>query len=51
MVESAFIEILDKKQKNIIIGCVYKHPKHEVSDFTNNYMTPLLDKLYNEKKI
>ena len=48
MVVSTFIEILNKKQKNII-GCVYKHSaKHEVSDFTNNYITPLLDKLSNE---
>ena len=36
--------------KNMIIGCVYKHPKHGVSDFTNNYITPLLDKLSNENK-
>ena len=50
MVESTFIEILNKKQKNMIIGCVYKHPKHGVSDFTNNYITPLLDKLSNENK-
>ena len=50
MVESTFIEILNKKQKNMIIGCVYKHPKHEVSDFTNNFITPLLDKLSNENK-
>ena len=28
----------------------YKHPKHEVSDFTNNYITPLLDKLSNGNK-
>ena len=35
MIESTFIEILNKKQKNLIIGCVYKHPKHEVKDFTN----------------
>ena len=34
----------------MIIGCVYKHPKHEVSDFTNNFITPLLDKLSNENK-
>ena len=34
----------------MIIGCVYKHPKHEVSDFSNNYITPLLDKLSNENK-
>ena len=50
MVESTFIEILNKKQKNMIIGCVYKHPKHGFSDFTNNYITPFLDKLSNENK-
>ena len=50
IVESTFIEILNKKQKNMIIGCVYKHPKHEVSDFMNNYITPLLNKLSNENK-
>ena len=50
MVESTFIEILNKKQKNMTIGCVYKHSKHEVSDFTNNFITPLLDKLSNENK-
>ena len=50
MVESTFIEILNKKQKHMIIGCVYKLSKHEVSDFPNNYITPLLDKLSNENK-
>ena len=47
MVESTFIEILNKKQKNMIIGCAYKHPKNEVSDFMNNFITSLLDKLSN----
>ena len=37
MVESTFIEVLNKKQKNTIIGCVYKHPKHTISDFANIY--------------
>ena len=41
---------MNKKQKNMVIGCVYKHLKHGVSDFTNNYITPLLDKLSNENK-
>ena len=50
MIESTFIEILNKKQKNLIIGCVHKHSKHEVKDFTNNHMMPLLDKLSNENK-
>ena len=50
MFESTFIETLNKKQKNMIIGCVYKHPKHEVSNFTNNFFTLLFDKLSNENK-
>ena len=50
MIESTFIEILNKKQKNLIIGCVYKHSKDEVKDFTNNHMIPLLHKLSNENK-
>ena len=50
MIESIFIKVLNKKQKKLIIGCVYKHPKHEVKDFTNNPMMPLLDKLSNENK-
>ena len=50
MVESIFIKIWNKKQKNMIIGCAHKHPKHEVSDFTNNFIKPLLDKLSNENK-
>ena len=50
MAESTFIENLNKKQKNMIIECVYKHPKHEFNDFMNNYITPLLDKLSNENK-
>ena len=48
MIESTFIEILNKKQKNLIIGCVC--PRHEVKDFTNNHVMPLLDKLSNENK-
>ena len=32
MIESTFIEISNKKQKNLIIGCVYKHPEHEAED-------------------
>ena len=48
MIESTFIEILNKKQKNLIIGCVCT--RHEVKGFTNNHVMPLLDKLSNENK-
>ena len=35
---------------NLIIGCVYKHPRHKVKDLTNSHTMPLLDKLSNENK-
>ena len=34
----------------MIIGRVYKHPKHEVKGFANNHKMPLLDKISNENK-
>ena len=41
---------MNTKQKNIIIGCNYKHPKQGTHDFTENYILPLMDKLSREKK-
>ena len=50
MIESTFIKILNKKQTNLIVGCVYKHPKNEFKDFINNHLMPLLSNLSNENK-
>ena len=50
MIVSTLVEILNRNQKNMLIGCVYKHLKHEVSDFTKNHIIPLLKQLSNEKK-
>ena len=41
---------MNTRQKNIIIGCIYKHPKQGTHDFTENYILPLMDKLSREKK-
>ena len=49
-VESAFIEIINSKKSNIIVGCLYKYPNMDVSDFTKNYLDTLLDKLSKENK-
>ena len=49
-IESTFIEIIEAKSKNKIIGCIYKHPKVCVREFTSNFMNPLLEKLATEKK-
>ena len=32
------------------IGCIYKHPKICISEFTNDFINPLLEKLATEKK-
>ena len=34
----------------MIIGCVYRHPKHEVNNFADHHITPLLDKLPNTNR-
>ena len=41
---------MNTKQKNIIIGCIYKHPKQGTREFTENYVLPLMNKLSREKK-
>lgn len=48
-VKSTFI--YNKKQKNVIIACVFnQHAKHEFNDFKNNHIRPLLDKFSNENR-
>ena len=50
-IESTFLEIIEpNNKKNKIIGCIYKHPIVPVTEFTNDYMGPLLEKLSREKK-
>lgn len=39
-IESAFIEVINDKRLNTIIGCIYKHPKKIVNEFTNEFMLP-----------
>ena len=48
--ESTFIEIINSRKINIIVGCLYKHPNMDVSDFNENYLNTLLDKLSKENK-
>ena len=48
--ESTFIEVLNPKKSNIIIGCIYKHPSMDLNDFNTNYLNNLLDKVSKEQK-
>lgn len=48
--ESIFVELVLKGRKNIIVGCIYKHPLMSLDDFNNYYLSPLLSKIDKEKK-
>ena len=50
LIESNFIEIMNTKQKNVIIGCIYQCLKYGTHDFNGNYILSLMDKLSREKK-
>ena len=37
--ESKFIEIILVNNKNIIVGCIYRHPSMSVNEFNSDYLT------------
>ena len=47
--KSTFIEVVQNKER-IIIGCLYRHPSMELSEFNNHYLSTLLDNLSEENK-
>ena len=50
--ETSFIEIKFPKKKNLIIGCIYRHPTSKISiqDFNQCFLEPLLQKINSENK-
>ena len=48
--ESTFIEIVNPKRSNIIVGCLYRHPSMILSEFNDDFLAPLLEKLSRENK-
>ena len=50
--ESIFIEIIFSNKKNLIVGCIYRHPNSSISikDFTNIHLEPILHKISLENK-
>ena len=48
--ESYFIEVINAKGKNTIIGTIYRHPCMDQSEFIDDFMQPLNDKLLGESK-
>ena len=49
-VESTFIEIINPKEKNIIVGCIYRHHCMDTTEFNSFYLKNLSQKLSREKK-
>ena len=47
--ESTWIEISNKHSKNIICGCIYRHPSTDTSDFLSS-LEFILKKLSDENK-
>ena len=43
--ESIFIKILTKNSKNILAGCIYRHPCMLLKEFNNLFLKSLTNKL------
>ena len=48
--ESIFIEIINHKKSNILVGCIYRHPVMDRNKFHYYYLNELLHKLSSENK-
>ena len=51
--ESTFLEIIIPNKKNLIVGCIYRHPSSSISieDFSKEYLEPVLLHISHENKI
>ena len=47
--ESSFIEIINSKESNDIIGVIYRHPNMDTTQFTDNKFNDLMVKLSQER--
>ena len=48
--ESTFIEIVNLRKSNIIVGAIYRHPSMDLVDFNCNYLNKLLENTSKEQK-
>ena len=48
--ESTFIEIVNRKNSNIIVGVIYRHLTMDLTDFNYNYFNKLLESISKEQK-
>ena len=48
--ESILIGVINSEDKNLIIGCIYRHTSMNPTEFTNSYISVLLRKNSKEDK-
>ena len=48
--ESIFVEVNNKKCKNIVLGTVYRHPSMDLDEFNRNFLGPFMEKVSKENK-
>ena len=48
--ESTFVEIINPKKSNIILGVIYRHPTMDLNEFSDKYVSKLLDNIAKENK-
>ena len=50
--EVMFVEIILSDRKNLVVGCIYRHPSSavSVSDFASKHLEPVLCKIGGERK-
>ena len=49
-IESIFVEIINPKGKNVIVGCIYCHPSLNPTEFADIHIQELLQKMSKEDK-
>ena len=47
--ESVFMELIIPNKKNVTVGCIYRHPSMDLTDFTENYLNQLMAKMAGNK--
>ena len=50
--QSTFIEIVIPNKKNVVVGCIYRHPSSTlpISHFVDNFIETVIDKILYEGK-
>ena len=47
--EAVFTEITNSNNRNMLVGCVYRHPSMEVNEFNSLFLNTLSENLLSEK--